>query len=285
MVLLFNGMIALGAAILVAALFPVERLIAQLPPGSMRRNWQILRALVFLFIAGYIGYAIVEWKNRIDVRDLFVPGIFLLGSCFVFLVSTLSLQTAIDIRRIAEMEHENVTDPLMGIHNRRYLDRRLKEEVDRAVRYRLPLSVLLLDIDHFKRVNDMYGHQVGDRVLCALGKRIRSAVRNTDVVARYGGEEILIIATCTPPPPIPVFAERLRKTVEESSLVEASTLTGGEEIRVTVSIGVASLGPKVQTMEALVKGADEALYRAKHQGRNRVVLQTDTDLPSPATCA
>jgi diguanylate cyclase (GGDEF)-like protein len=273
MILLFNGLIAVGAAILTASLLPVTRLISQLPPGSMRRNWRILKALVFLFIAGYVGYALVEWKNRAGIADLFVPGIFFLGACFVFLVSRLSLQTALDIRRIAVMEHENITDPLMGIHNRRYLDRRLKEEVDRALRYKLPLSVLLLDIDHFKRINDTHGHPVGDRVLCALGKLIQNTVRNTDVVARYGGEEILVIATCTPPPPIPVFAERLRRTVEDSVLVAPDALTGGKEIRATVSIGVASLGPEIRTLEALVQGADEALYRAKHEGRNRVVVR------------
>jgi diguanylate cyclase (GGDEF)-like protein len=273
MIFLFNGLIAAGAAILAASLLPVTRLISRLSPGNMRRNWSILRALIFLFIAGYIGYAAVEWKSVVSTADMFVPGIFLLGACFVFLVGTLSLQTTVDIQRMAVMEHENITDPLMGIHNRRYLDRRLKEEVDRALRYKLPLSVLMLDIDRFKKVNDVYGHQVGDRVLCSLGKLIQNTVRNTDVVARYGGEEILIIATCTPPPPIPLVAERLRRTIEESVLVPPNELTCGEEIRVTVSIGVASLGPQIRTADALVKCADEAMYRAKTDGRNRVVVQ------------
>ncbi len=280
MILLFNGLIAVGAAILVASLLPVQRLISALPPGNMRRNWRILRILIFLFIAGYVGYAFVEWKDRAAITDLVVPGIFFLGACFVFLVSTFSLQTAIDIRRMAVMEHENITDPLMGIHNRRYLDARLKEEVDRALRYKLPLSVLLLDIDHFKKVNDDHGHQVGDRVLRALGNLIRNAVRTTDVVARYGGEEILVIATCTPPPPIPVLAERLRREVEDSVLASPDDLARGKEIRVTVSIGVASLGGDVRSMEELIQRADEALYRAKHGGRNRVVYQDAPPVPS-----
>lgn len=287
MILLFNGLIVVGAGLLVASLSYVERLISGLPDGEMRRNWRILRALVFLFIAGYIGYAVAQWNRGVGARDLFVPGIFLLGACFVLVVSRLSLQTTLDIRRIAVMEHENITDPLMGIHNRRYLDRRLKEEVDRALRYGVPLSVLLLDIDRFKRINDAYGHPVGDRVLCGLGKLIRDTVRNTDVVARYGGEEILVIATCTPPPPVPVVAERVRRTVEAAVLVPATPATRGEEIRVTVSIGVASLGPDIRTVEALVQRADQAMYRAKREGRNRVVVSRGAEepLPSPAAGA
>jgi diguanylate cyclase (GGDEF)-like protein len=270
--LLFNGLIAVGAAVLVASLLPVEQVVRLLPEGPTRTKWRLLRALIFLFITAYVGFAVVNWKNSGRAFDLLVPAIFLLGACFVFLVSSLSLQTTEHVQRIAVMEQENITDPLMGIHNRRYLDRRLAEEVERARRYNLPLSILLLDIDHFKRINDVYGHQVGDRVLSALGKLIVNTVRNTDVVARYGGEEILIIGTCTPPPPIPVFAERVRKTVEQSVLVEPSALTCNEEIRVTVSIGVASLGPGMGDVEKLVKSADDALYRAKHAGRNQVVI-------------
>jgi len=124
--------------------------------------------------------------------DLIVPSVFFFGAGFVWLTATLSLHTAIDIRRVTVLEHENITDPLIGIYNRRYLDRRLQEEFIRARRYSLPLSVLLLDIDHFKRVNDAYGHQVGDLVLSYLGKLLLSAIRATDIIARYGGEEILI---------------------------------------------------------------------------------------------
>lgn len=267
-----DGLVIVGTLVLIASLVPIQRLIDKLPPGQVRRNWRILRALIFFFIAGYIWYTAGNWHNGGRSWEFIVAAIFCLGACFVFLVNTLSLQTTIDVRRVAAMELENITDPLMGINNRRYLDRRLKEEVERALRYNLPLSILLLDIDRFKRINDRYGHQVGDLVLKSLGKLIVSTVRTTDVVARYGGEEILIIATCTPVPPTPVFAERLRAAVENSVLVPQCALTQGEQVRVTVSVGVAFLGPGTADMAALVKSADDALYRAKREGRNRVVI-------------
>ena len=269
---LANALALGGACILLAALHPLRRLILQLPNGKARKYWIILGFLILAFIAGYIGYAVAKWNESETPSDLFAPAIFFLGAVFVLLVNTVSLQTAIDIRRFAALEQESITDPLMGIHNRRYMDRRLREEVKRAVRYKLPLSVLLLDIDHFKRVNDEFGHPAGDLVLAGLGRLIADTVRDTDVVARYGGEEILIIAVSTPPPAYE-FAERLRRKVEESLLVEPCELTGGREIRLTVSIGVASLGNGPEEAGELVNRADKALYRAKGEGRNRVVME------------
>jgi diguanylate cyclase (GGDEF)-like protein len=280
MIHLANGLVIVGACILVTSLFPIQRLISRLPPGEMRGKWRILRGIIVFFIAGYIGYAAATWGNHWYLRDVIAPAIFFLGACSMFMVSTLALRTALDVRRIADLEQENITDPLMGIHNRRYLDRRLKEEVERALRYDLPLSVLLIDIDHFKRVNDGFGHQVGDIVLRNLGKMIMNTARTTDVVARYGGEEILVIATSTPSQSVRKFAERLRKAVEESVLVPPCEVTGGRPLGVTVSIGTASLGPEAVSAEALVKTADDALYRAKYEGRNRIVFEADP-APSP----
>jgi diguanylate cyclase (GGDEF)-like protein len=285
MILLVNGLIIFGACILIASLVPVQRLIAKLQQGEVQRKWYILRALIGLFIAGYIVYAATNWNNSGTVIDLVVSAIFFLGACYVLLVNRLSLQTALDVRRLAVLELESIMDPLLGIHNRRYLDRRLQEEVERARRYDLPLSVLLLDIDHFKQINDRYGHQVGDLVLSGLGTLIKNAARITDIVARYGGEEILVIATNTPSSSVPVFAERLRKmiedyafaemlrkAVEDTILVPPSELTDEQEVRVTVSIGVASLDSETGNVGALLKRADDAMFRAKREGRNRIIM-------------
>jgi diguanylate cyclase (GGDEF)-like protein len=270
--LLIHGLTITGTCILVLSLFPIRRLMANLPRGKVRSNWRILRILIFFFIAGYLAYTVFFWSIEGTILELVVPAVFFLGACFVWLVNTLSLQTAIDLRRVADLEVETITDPLTGIYNRRYLDRRLKQEVDRALRYDLSLSVLMLDIDHFKNINDTYGHQAGDLVLSSLGKLIMGIARTSDIVARYGGEEFLVIGTSTPLAAAPVFAERLRRTVEITTLVPASDLTNGEDIRVTISIGVAALGPENGCVSALVKAADIALYRAKLEGRTRVVV-------------
>lgn len=230
-----------------------------------------MTALIVLFLIGYLGYAGVFWNSHSSLPDLIVPGVFFLGACFVWLSATLSLQTTMDVMRIGILERETVTDPLTGVFNRRYLDRRLSEEVASARRYGLPLSVLLLDIDHFKQINDRHGHQAGDQVLVTLGEIAVGELRESDILARYGGEEFLVIAPHTPLLGATSVAERLRERIESHDFHLADEPGGIRGIRVTASIGVASLGDGVEDKERLIHAADENLYRAKQEGRNRVI--------------
>jgi diguanylate cyclase (GGDEF)-like protein len=270
--ILANVLVIAGAGVLIVALFYVSRLVGQLPSGLVRRRWHILSGLIGFFFLGYIGYTVVFWNRHTAWLDLLVPTVFFFGAGFVWLTVTLALRTAIDIRRVAVLEQENITDPLLGIYNRRYLDRRLQEEFTRARRYSLPLSLLLLDVDHFKRVNDTYGHQVGDLVLNYLGKLLLSVIRATDIIARYGGEEILILTPNTTLSAAAMLAERMRQHVETHELVLTSEPDKRQAIRITISIGVTELGRDVANTAELVHNADAALYRAKEEGRNRVVL-------------
>jgi len=264
--LVLIGIVLTGAAMLAVSIFPVRKLIRQLPRGPMRRSWYVLNGLILFFIAGYASYAESLRTRTITLTDAVVALIFFFGACFVWLVNVLSLKTAMDVRRISLLEHENITDSLTDIYNRRYLDRRVEEEVERSNRYSLPLSILLLDIDHFKTVNDSFGHQTGDAVLKNLGKLLVDTVRNTDIVARYGGEEICIIATNTVGTSAVDLAERLRVLIQSTALA----VTDEVPVNVTVSFGVATMFTEVATAEALMKCADRALYRAKKEGRNRV---------------
>ena len=270
--LIVTGLITLGAGLLIASLAPVRQLIRQLPPGCMRRNWYILTGLIIFFIAGYIGYIIVQWNSHAELTELVVSLILFFGACYVWLVNSLSVQTTLDVLRVARLEHENVADPLMGIYNRRYLEQRIEEEFDRAHRERLSLSALLVDVDNFKRVNDTYGHQVGDLVLIHLGKLLMESVRIGDIVARYGGDEIFIIATNTSGSAAAELAERLRQKVESSLLLPQDVDDTREPVHVTVSIGVATLCRDIDTPCALIEHVDKALYRAKQSGRNRIVV-------------
>jgi len=134
----------------------------------------------------------------------------------------------------------------------------------------------MLDIDHFKKVNDKRGHQIGDLVLNELGRIISASVRRSDIVARFGGEEFLIIAVHTALSDAAELGERLRHDVETSELgMEASHREGGS-IKVTVSIGIADLKDGMKDRQALIEAADEALYQAKSEGRNRVVIVDQT---------
>jgi diguanylate cyclase (GGDEF)-like protein len=170
------------------------------------------------------------------------------------------------------LEQESITDPLMGIYNRRYLERRLTTEVARASRYGMPLSVLLLDIDHFKPINDSYGHQVGDIVLAELAQLIVNTVRTTDIVTRYGGEEIMVMAPSTPLKTAANLAERLRKIIAHRPFdVPAKLNRKLKALHITVSVGVACFGLNANDFQSLIQSADEALYRAKKKGRNCVI--------------
>jgi diguanylate cyclase (GGDEF)-like protein len=266
-----NGLIVAGTSLLMFSLVPAWKLAKELPPGELRRRWGILVAMVVLFVPGYITYGSVARNNFNELIDLVVPAVFFSGAVFVLLVTTISLQTSVDLRRIIILEHENVTDPLTGLYNRRYLDRRLEDEVRRTRRYGFPLSVLLLDIDHFKHLNDKYGHQFGDVVLNAVSQTIAQSARASDVVARYGGEEILVIATNTSVADALYLAERLRGMVEKIDLDKLNHDVPGESPTVTVSVGVAGMSDETSNEELLIERADSALYQAKREGRNRVV--------------
>lgn len=226
---------------------------------------------------GYFVYAIENWHQHINVYDMIVPAVFFFGAIFVLLVCQTSLQTALDIGRISILEHESITDPLIGIYNRRYFDRRLNEEIAISKRHDLPLSMLMLDIDHFKRINDNYGHQVGDLVLKQLGQEILKIVRETDIVARYGGEELAIILPHTPVNSAVDLAQRLRNAVAQFVIEPADESKDLENFTVTVSIGVSGLDERVSEGYTLIESADEALYKAKQMGRNQVIVSSRSD--------
>jgi len=160
------------------------------------------------------------------------------------------------------------TDELTMLSNRRRFDHTLEREFNRSSRFDHPLSILLLDIDHFKSINDTYGHPVGDLVLQQLANAIDKSVRNTDLTARYGGEEFALVLAETPKFGAMTMAKQLRTRIAEHRF---GTPDGNDPIRVTVSIGVASFPEDAETVEELISIADQRLYKAKQAGRDRVV--------------
>jgi diguanylate cyclase (GGDEF) domain len=180
-------------------------------------------------------------------------------------------QTALALERvklIAFLENLSITDALTGIANRRHFEWRLSEEVERARRYKYPLSALLLDLDHFKQVNDNYGHQIGDIVLQQVAQRLKSSLRRTDFLARYGGEEFVVLAPQTPAERAVILGERLRQVIAESPITVADDL----QIRITLSVGIAVFPDHAQNESELIGAADAALYKAKQMSRNRVCM-------------
>ena len=180
-----------------------------------------------------------------------------------------------ELQEILEaVRSENQTDPLTSLANRKFFDDALAKMLDTAQERREPLSLMLLDIDHFKKFNDSYGHLTGDQVLRLVAVAVKQNVKGQDFTARYGGEEFAIILPDTALRPAVTVADHIRRTVMNKDLMKRST---GEHLgRVTMSIGVAALSPG-DTVQTLIERADVCLYAAKHGGRNRVINQTDPE--------
>jgi diguanylate cyclase (GGDEF)-like protein len=270
-VLITSTMIVAGAMLLALSLYPTTSIIRELAPGPTQFRWSVLRGFIVVFIAGYL-VCLVTFSSQPEDSHLIVSVIFFLGSFFVVLVSFLANGTVTDIKRIATLEAETITDPLMEIYNRRYFERRLEEEFLRAKRYGFPLSLLMLDIDHFKKVNDEHGHPAGDLVLKGLGDVLKRTVRNVDVPSRYGGEEVAVILPHTSAGDAGVLASRIGRAIAGNPVPIDVPGGPGLVLHYTVSIGVAAMTTDCAKAAQLLEMADTAMYRAKRDGRSRTVI-------------
>jgi diguanylate cyclase len=169
---------------------------------------------------------------------------------------------------------ESLTDPLTGLGNRKYFDRVIDMAVQTALINNQPLSLLMLDIDHFKSFNDSYGHLTGDQVLRLVGTSLKHTIKGQDITARYGGEEFAVVLPNTPLRQALAVADHIRRAVMAKELKKKST---GEILgRVTISVGVSMLKPEDDT-DTLIERADACLYAAKRNGRNRVICESDPE--------
>ncbi len=172
-----------------------------------------------------------------------------------------------------KLEEQSITDGLTGLKNRRLFDERLDEEFRRAQRYSDPVSLIMIDLDHFKQVNDRYGHQTGDTVLRESAALVRQSIRDTDIGARYGGEEFAVILPKTHLSGALAVAERIWRDLGRKVYRTEPQASRHQELRVTASIGLAFYPSKdITSSESLVRYADEALYQAKRSGRNTICL-------------
>lgn len=177
-------------------------------------------------------------------------------------------------RDMAELAH---TDPMTGLPNYRTLLERLEEEVARADRYQTPLALIFADIDHFKRINDTYGHRVGDQVLQTLAGVMHDCVRTTDCLARYAGEEFIIVLPQSTLEQARSLAERLRRDVEMMAL----PMDNGDILQTTVSLGISAYPDPSTTLESLLTDADNAMLRVKREGRNGIAVAQSSHLTLP----
>ena len=188
------------------------------------------------------------------------------------LLDTIAPQVAVVVDRMTlrekagEYAQLSITDPLTGLLNRRYIEERLVEEINRSDRSGEPVTLLMLDVDEFKSYNDRYGHPAGDEALEMIGQILRENLRGADVAARYGGEEFSVLLPETNLEEAQTIAERIRRHVEDTKFPKR---------KVTVSIGIATLGGTLDDKERLIKAADDALYAAKRAGRNNIQMYNE----------
>ncbi|WP_232472786.1 diguanylate cyclase [Deinococcus sp. DB0503] len=175
----------------------------------------------------------------------------------------------VNLRLRATLRQQSIRDPLTGLYNRRYLEETFTRELARVQRRRQPLSLLMIDVDHFKQHNDTYGHALGDTLLRRLATHLQRFFRTEDIVCRYGGEEFVVLLPECDAPQAQARAEALRRSVENLAV----TSNDAEFVALTISIGGASWPDHATTPEDLLARADAALYRAKHNGRNRVEFE------------
>jgi diguanylate cyclase (GGDEF)-like protein len=227
----------------------------RVPPHSHIRSWM---GVPLIFQDRLIGMLAVDSTR---------PNHF--TSHHAHLVAAFADQVAIALenaRLFAEVQQMAITDPLTGLHNRRHFFELAYREVERTRRYHSPLAAIMLDVDHFKRVNDKYGHDAGDEVLRAVARWCRINLRAVDIVGRYGGEEFVILLPATDLPRAQVVAEHLRQQLAQTSII-----IGSRTLLVTASLGIATLevGDSAD-LEKLLYRADQALLAAKRAGRNRL---------------
>ncbi len=168
-----------------------------------------------------------------------------------------------------QLEHLSQTDRLTQLFNRGHWEECLRKEFDRARRTKEPHTLVIFDIDHFKKVNDTYGHQAGDEVIRIAAKILKECHRNIDISGRYGGEEFVVLLIDSNAEGATYFAERLRKRIEEITVVHE-----GQEIKFTISLGIAELNLNIKDPNHWIECADLALYHSKHNGRNQSTVYT-----------
>ena len=209
------------------------------------------------------GGAVLGWVHLVNMNTDYFSD----ERCFMIESYINTIAPAINSIRLLNAHRKmSVMDPLTGLYNRRFLEELLERQIAISDRYKHPLSLIMLDIDHFKKFNDTHGHAFGDNALKLVSKIIAMSIRESDTVARYGGEEFVVVLPNTHLDFACILADKLRKAVEQCTLTNDNGINEG----VTISLGVSNYPLISQSRKDLINSADSALYKSKANGRNKV---------------
>jgi diguanylate cyclase (GGDEF)-like protein len=231
--------------------------------GLKKRLWSIIVLVSGFLIYIALGDLIPQYWSWIGFRSL-ERSVLTLGFLVILFIALSGLAMSDRLSTLA------IRDGLTGLYNQTYIKARLQEEIFRSERYKYPVTVLMIDLDDFKVVNDRYGHVIGDEVLKAFGNVLQDLVRTSDIVGRYGGEEFLVVMPQTGCLDAAAAAERLRKDVAQFPFRAGADRE--RTIQFTISVGVFSSPYENQKPDEVIRLADAALIRAKKEGKNKVVV-------------
>ena len=279
MYLFANILIFCSVLLFAASIFAVQQLIKKLPLGKVRNNWNILSFFIAGIMIGLFVCLPMLWIDKIVLTSLTFPVIGITTSAFVLMLCFLTYQTTRDIQEAILVDQASIIDPVLEIYNRRYYERRIEEETQRARRYELPLSLIMLEVDGFNNIVKSHGRLVGDVVLRKVSDFIENSVRASDIVARFDDQKIVIATTQTDKEMTMKLANRLRSDIEELNVVQGDGENKSETLHVTVSAGVSTVDENIKNGFDLSDVAEKALQEAIKQGRNRVHALDASEIP------
>lgn len=264
------AMVVLGIVLLSSALHPVH-IICRMDRGN-RLGWNILFTLIHLFVLGYATYCYFLARTHITFGDFLVALILLGGSIFVVIVVRLSRSAIDNINRIAALERHNALhDELTGLPNRALLLERIKQAILRAKRELLPLTILVMDLDRFKEINDALGHHYGDFLLQKVGERLHQVIRESDTLARLGGDEFSVALAGTDAEQSKIVCQKISDAIQQPFIIEGHCLNIG------ISIGIATYPAHGNDCDTLLQHADVAMYSAKSTETHYAIYDASQD--------
>ena len=272
---LFSAALALASTgLMVYSILIAARIFRQLPRGSFLKWWKLLLVLIIGVAICYFIFALTISHREPDPLVQLVVAVFFFGAVFVLLTLQLFMHTFSSMEKTGWLGNSSIFDEPSGVYNLRYFEIRLNEEFERARRYNNPLTLLLIEIDNFKKASNSYGRIMSEKVFRSICKLLQGGSRASDIIARYGGDQVIILLPNTALFSARKAAEKYRTTIEDKVLDMNDDERAVISVRLnyTVSIGISTLHNDVKRTSELIRRADIALYKAKDRGRNRVAI-------------
>jgi len=260
----------ISTGLMIYSVYLAVRIFRHLPQGSFLKWWKLLLFLIVGFAVCYFIFAMSVGERGQDPVMQLVVAMFFFGAVFVLLTLQLFMHTFSSVEKISWLNRGSILDESTGIYNLRYFDLRLNEEFERARRYQSPLTLMLIEIDNFRKHTGSYGRIMSEKAMEAVCKVLKECARASDIIARYGGDQIIILLPNTALFNARKAAEKFRVVMEDKTLeIEDERNAIKVRLNYTISMGVASLNYDVKRANELIRRADIALYKAKDRGRNR----------------